>query len=886
MCASRPRRLASGLVSFVLLAVSAPPAHAQVPHYRGGPREYAVEIRYRIEAARSDRIRQFRAMMSFLDRLGFRQEDGSEDEAEDPAATRLRGTIDSANAYRILAEPHVRSILLIPAGFKLPEKPDQLAKVSLELFAGLPTSTQLALEEQTRARLALIGFHESVGYDNRRHTRMLGTIPVGRLDLLLQDLRWQPGGWLLPDVPFAELPVPLRNVSPLVATEVLAQDVGEVRDPYPPAPPSGEAYRLKVTADLRDLAAQGEQSRPVRMEVILNFSPAADDVAWRRGLTTAAPGLLVEGRTDEIVSVLAAPHHAFALARLGYVSTVRLPRAAVPGTRQGPVEGADNARALAQAGLDKLGRRGRGIRVAVIDADFRGWDRLSRASGRGTNGPPALLDLTAEHNRDLRPDAYALPPGEAGHGTQCVAALLLAAPGAEVTAVRIDPAAPYQLLEAARFINGDTFEPESLARRNEELTREREALGIRRDRLEQERTALRQVFGDDPEVTRRREAFAQAEAKLDADTREYQGRLARFSDLYRQLRALKGVRVVSCSLNWDDGYPLGGASAVTRYLDEEFRAAWWFQSEGNTRGQSWAGVFRDVDGNGVMEFAPPEGPRPEGRWTRELNFLGWQPFGKGREPELPAKARARVSVQWREPHDPEFFRRGEDLYREPLAALRLVVLRQRDPSGEKYPTDDLEVIARSETFPQRIDNRPESATYEVAVEFPVDEAGRYALRVEGRVAPGIRPASAPTPPAVLSSWDLQPRIFVEFVDAASRGRGRPVFFDYRTPAGDIGLPADAHQVVTVGAADFSGEPDDGLTGMPVGLGLLYKPNVRSYDRLEVAPAGVPVAFGADLATPFAAGLVTAMPAGGFSVGELMRSLEGRPARVLRLPDRK
>ena len=40
-------------------------------------------------------------------------------------------------------------------------------------------------------------------------------------------------------------------------------------------------------------------------------------------------------------------------------------------------------------------------------------------------------------------------------------------------------------------------------------------------------------------------------------------------------------------------------------------------------------------------------------------------------------------MQWCEAHDPEFFERGEDLYREPLADLRLLLLRQRDPSGIK-----------------------------------------------------------------------------------------------------------------------------------------------------------------------------------------------------------
>ena len=75
---------------------------------------------------------------------------------------------------------------------------------------------------------------------------------------------------------------------------------------------------------------------------------------------------------------------------------------------------------------------------------------------------------------------------------------------------------------------------------------------------------------------------------------------------------------------WNDGYPLGGASGLTRGLDDRpFHHTVWFQAAGNTRGQSWTGLFRDTDGNGVMEFAP-RGSRPlPGRWNTELNFLSF-----------------------------------------------------------------------------------------------------------------------------------------------------------------------------------------------------------------------------------------------------------------------
>ena len=55
--------------------------------------------------------------------------------------------------------------------------------------------------------------------------------------------------------------------------------------------------------------------------------------------------------------------------------------------------------------------------------------------------------------------------------------------------------------------------------------------------------------------------------------------------------------------------------------------------------------------------------------------------------------------------------------------MRLLVLRQRDPSGKKLPADDMEVVAQSETLPLRLLNQASSATYEHAVEFTAPAEG-------------------------------------------------------------------------------------------------------------------------------------------------------------------
>src|SRR5581483_8636823 len=139
----------------------------------------------------------------------------------------------------------------------------------------------------------------------------------------------------------------------------------------------------------------------------------------------------------------------------------------------------------------------------------------------------------------------------------------------------------------------------------------------------------------------------------------------------------------------------------------------------------------------------------------------------------------RVSLQWREPHDPQFLQGGEDLYRTPLAQVRLVVLRQRDPSGTKVAADDMEVVAISPRLPQRLDNYPQSASYEQTVEFLVPTTGRYALRVEATIPPSIRPPTVPTLPPLQQSWEFRPRIFVTTLGEAA-GLGRAIFLDYAT----------------------------------------------------------------------------------------------------------
>jgi hypothetical protein len=602
-------------------------------------------------------------------------------------------------------------------------------------------------------------------------------------------------------------------------------------------------------------------------------------------LTQAAPGLAIQGRLGQLVTVVAQPDQSPALAALPIVSAVRLPRSGMPQVQ--PAAGAKDANqaALQASGatrLHKLGYNGKGIKVAIVDGDFRGYQPLI---GKQLPANTRYLDLTAAADRNLTPEPFPGDPKGLGVGTQCAVAAALAAPQAELTLIRVDPTAPYQLELVARAMNGEKLRSIGLETRADELREEEDRLRLRRNELIRERRLILDDFGQDEASKKKREDYFKKQSEFDEEEKSVQKRGERYVQLLRDLRDLRGIRAVSSSLVWNEGHPVDGSSPLSRYLDDRpFRSALWFQSAGNTRGQVWSGFFRDQDGNGVMEFAPPDTWIPRGRWTSELNFLGWQPFHGKVTPVMPAKTTLRLAVQWREAHDAALSRDVDDPYREPLAKVRLVLLRQRDPTGKKLPADDMEVVAYSVGPALRLQNLLNSATYEQTLEYTVDSPGRYALRVEGRAPVSIRPASA----AVIAgaeqrAGELRTRIVLDVGEWPARSAGRPVFLDYATNQGAVGMPADAQAPITVGSADASGQPQlYSAAGSPLGLALLQKPQLLAYDDLELGTEGIQ---GTNIAASFAAGLTASSMSAGISRSQFLFLISEMGNKVLEIPER-
>jgi hypothetical protein len=863
------------------------------------PPEYDVQARYSIRAATNQRIVQFQEMVRYLESLGFKREPGEEDEPADPFADRLRGRLPSNRVDDFLREPHVRTVLLIPAGMKLPENVQQPVLVQIGLRKIAP-SRQQELAAQTRERLsATLGFVPKTGFDHQGNTRLLGTMPAGKVTELLKDLRGQPAGPLAPETPVTDLPDPIRNVVPIRTAEVLAEPEGVLPSVDAPPPPEPEGPLQKLSPELREIVTvDGDAAqKPTRLEVILTNTPPILDQNWRGAMLTV-PGVMVEGRIGPVVSINAPLVVARALAASPDIASVRLPRAATvqptPPLTGTPID------VLAATGLDRLHGlkyRGAGVRIAVINSDFTGWQTHV---GKELPKSTAFIDLTATRSYTIEPDPQPEEPsaGGSGKGTRAALAVRYAAPEAELVLIRVDPSAAYMITDTARYVHGETFRTEGMIARNRELRGDNDRLRMLRERVTDERRASLSDFSQDEEAVKRRQELHAKENDLAAQERLFAERLQRFFQLEDHLLGLRNVRAVVCPLAWDTGYPVDGTGPVARYFDEIFFgqpqpripnkprtpqiSAVWLQAAGDTRGQMWTDRFRDTDGNGVMEFAPVGMPLPVGRWTSELNFLGWQPHAGERTAEIPSGGRVRVALQWTEAHDPDVTpgRDAVDPYRAPIADLRLVVLRQRDTSGRQVATDDLNIAARSVRLPQLINRSATAATYEHVVEFTVEAAGGYAIRVEGVLPRSTRPLFAPTLPAMERSWELTARLFVESTDAGSRGQGRPVFADFALGLGGLGTPGDAALVRTVGAADNQGRPRTYTAfGAPPGRELLSKPSFLAYDQLSIAAE----TGGTGQATAFSAGLLASMMSAGVPDSPDLRWLGLSRGDLMRVP---
>lgn len=304
-----PRSRAAVLIA-ALACLLVLPSLAQQPLQPPPVAKYRVKLRYHIPAPRDQHVKQYDAMIEYLKSLKFKfdppLEDRPETDREDRGKNELEGQIGPGNPLRLLGDPSVASVLLVPADLKLPNDPNQPVKVRLELPSGYSPDRQLTLANQVLVLLGQLGFTEADGYDHRGytgrpHTRLVGTVPVHQLETLLKDLRNRPGGWFAPAIAREDLPLPLRRENPILVTEVLREPAParELVLPEPLTP----AYMDKVSPELAPLVSDKDRVlEATRLEIILTYTPGDDDRLWWSGLKAHVPEILLEGRLGSVVT--------------------------------------------------------------------------------------------------------------------------------------------------------------------------------------------------------------------------------------------------------------------------------------------------------------------------------------------------------------------------------------------------------------------------------------------------------------------------------------------------------------------------------------------------------------------------------------------------------
>jgi hypothetical protein len=708
---------------------------------------YQVKMRLRLDANRSQRVKLFRELVARLKAAGFNKDPGLE--GEEFYGDMISGSVRSNGLAALRREAVIDVALAIPEGYQAPETG---ALVRLYLLPAFGPQQQREIAEKVRTILGPLGFKEAVGYHHDQHRQLVGRLPSGNLETLLTDVSRA-------DVPVVPASGSLRSIKQSLIK--LAVVMAEPAD-LPPAtaeagPPAAELPLAKIHPNLRRLLGNDAGDKPLRLEIVLRDEPR--DGRLPAELRDDSLGLKVDGLFGNVVYGTLPAGNVAGVARWSGISDVRLPQVSEPVGPPCDYTAITRLPMEVEAKPDRWLRAGPGAKVLLLAAEFGNWQA---EVGRGLPAGTRLIDLTAELSPDLQPAEVI-----AGHNAGLSLALELAQhlQGAELILVRVDPAAPFQVAEVARVLNGKLWQSGAFAQRLTEIRDQRARLAARKSQIDVKRRLALRNFGLEGDEKAARDAFRQEEAKYFQDLAALNDKDQRALAFRRMVQTLQGADSVVVGLVWDPGYALApGATLFGRVLAPEMlRSASWVQAIPRRGGQSWSGLFTDEDQDGANDFSTQSS-------SRNLAFLSWH--GEQTEALLPAGAVISATVVWEEAHDPRYASISDDPYRLPLAQLRLIVLRQRDPSGKRLPVDLFDVVASSAAIPERLESTPRSAVYRAEVRFAVPQPGRYALRLEGQLPRSTLPPGAPV--VTEERIEIRPLLRVQAVDPASRGRGWPI----------------------------------------------------------------------------------------------------------------
>lgn len=755
------RRLSAGVSLFLFLGLLAL-AQAQPP-----AATYLVQMRYKIDADLQQRYAFYKQMLARFQSAGFTPAQGRP--REELYGDRLAGSIPSTGIGSLRLEKFVRTAVLVPAGYALPTDIEKTVLVRLELALTGP-DRQRELADLARQQLKPMGFVENEGYDHQGHTRILGRLPGPALDVLLKDTMEVTIPSSFKTTSVTALKAPLIRLAIVIAES--APPAPDVARPVPA--PAGKEYLDKISPDLKAFLAKVPESdldKFTRIELVLRTATYSDNL--RNSLAHSEAFFSTEGSFGPIVTGLTTPSRITALAQHADISTVRLPQAAKPIglSYETIVLGGELGRTSAITPVNYVAPRP-ARRLLFVGDDFRGYQKLI---GEGLPKQTRLIDVTAELSVELQPQAEAAGEG-IGRSAQLAKEFLANHPHDEVILARINSTTPFQLQQLGEATLGKPWNTGVFLARKEEW---RDA-GVR---LESERLELRvmrrRIQGDftlDEATKAKRDEHRTRQTALDAADKNHFALGQRIDKFLADMRDLRGMTSVCVGLQWDQGYTdLPGSAPHLRFVTSDvLRACTWYQIVSSRPYQVWTNLYRDSDGDQVMEFTTnTKNPRPD------LAFLAWKPAKAGsNELILPENAVVEVTLNWFEVHAAA--NGSLDVYRKPLAHLSINVLKQRDPTGLKLPLDTFEVVARSPVLADRVENNNRGSHYQSTLRFTVPAGGgRYALQVVGQTPSSTSFASVDSKSTERS--EIHPKITLDVIDPARKAEGRVVFESVATP---------------------------------------------------------------------------------------------------------
>lgn len=743
------------------------------------PSKVRVVLHYSIDAERFTRVFAYREMMAQLKAAGFErdfEEDPDPSEPENSKHILLTGLLPSKALPRVGGLTAIRSVLAMPDGTDLAKIGETMVRVEMMLGRGSPRVI-LDTSPATHKTLEKLGFKEAGVYDHYLGTRLLGMLPGVNL-LKVGPLLGQP----LSREGTRELYQPVL----VVWADPQAPAVAPVPVPVV-VPPIME----KVASELRAVLA--EDNKFIRVDIVFDESFPNQALAIQR-IGEIAPNAVFEALLGPVVTVVGPVPEIRKFVNHPSVNAVR----PGPVATSGPVRGVKDFQPvrpeLARSGpigVTKSFREG----TAIIGEDFRGWETLSKP-GPSDKSQVRLIDLTCERNPQILPDRYAGAANEMGSGTLLAQNILAGNPGSPLFLVRVDPSVPAMVLRVAKAINGDdALTDEVMARRLAEIREDRQALQDQRAALEKDWKSNGDDFGEEVGALKKREEYQKALRAMEGREKEHHGRLERFLAHQKGLSDLSSVRLVLCPLVWNEGLPRSGASTLSRWMDDRpFRGALWLQSAGDRPGQSWNGMFRDHDGNGVMEWSMlPPGKEPFA--VENMPLLFQSQGGEKVLDQLPAETLVRVTVQWREPRDPYFNKTDRKASRSPIADLKPKMVRVEPTKGE-IRLADRAILGQASGPPLLIDHTMQSAVFESHIFFVVPQTGRYELRIEGQIPTSIIPAGAAQLPINRQKPEIHPVVWLRTFSP-----GGSVVFSQPGERPMVGVPGDAQNVLSVGKAN-------------------------------------------------------------------------------------